>query len=156
MEVVQQMQARLDALTTGRNIDDGDVSELEVEAVEEEAVAVTPEMRFFQSVLRSTARPKTKVLIYEGGMNLEELIDRINGMEKFFDYEEIEDEKKVKFVVTKLKDHAALWWDGVQEERKRLGKQHIKNWSKMVAKLRGKFLLSNYQQTFFKQMQNLR
>ena len=48
MEVVQQMQARLEALTAGRNIDDGDVSELEVEDEgEEESIAVTPEMRFF-------------------------------------------------------------------------------------------------------------
>eukprot|EP00253_Pinus_taeda_P027252 PITA_27252 len=77
-------------------------------------------------------------------------------MEKFFDYEETEDEKKVKFAITKLKGHAAIWWDGVQAERKRLGKQPIKNWSKMVAKLRGKFLPSNYQQTLFRQMQNLR
>lgn len=64
-------------------------------------------------MLRSTARPKTKVSIYEGGLNPEELIDWINGMEKLFNYEEIEDEKKVKFVVTKLKGHVALWWDGV-------------------------------------------
>eukprot|EP00253_Pinus_taeda_P025814 PITA_25814 len=60
-------------------------------------------------------------------------------MEKFFNYEEIEDEKKVKFVVTKLKGHAVLWWDGVQAERKRLGKKPIKNWSIMVAKIREEF-----------------
>ncbi|MCQ8811516.1 hypothetical protein NQU36_26265, partial [Escherichia coli] len=82
-------------------------------------------------------------------MNPEELIEWINNMEKFFDYEETEDEKKVKFAVTKLKGHATLWWDGVQVERKRLGKQPIKNWSRMVAKLRGKFLPSNYQQMLF-------
>lgn len=69
------MQARLDALTTGRNIDYGDVSEPEVEAAEEQVVVVTLEMRFFQSVFISTARPKIKVPIYEGGLNLEELID---------------------------------------------------------------------------------
>ena len=107
-------------------------------------------------MLRSTARPKTEVSVYQGGLNPEELIDWINGMEKFFDYEETEDEKKVKFVVTKLKGHAALWWDGVQAKRKRLGKQPIKNWSRMVAKLRGKFLPSKYQQKLFRQMQNLR
>ena len=121
------MQARLDALTTGRNIDDGDVNELEVDAIEEEDVAVTPEMTFFHLVLRSIARPKTKVPIYEGGLNPEELTDWINGMEKFFSYEETEDEKKVKFSVTKLKGHAVLWWDGLQVERKRLGKKPIKN-----------------------------
>ena len=156
MEAMQQMQARLDVLTTGRHIDDGDVSKPEIEAAEEEAVAVTLEMRFFQSVLRSIARPKTEVSIYEGGLNPEELIDWINGVEIFFDYEETEDEKKVKFDVTKLKGHESIWWDGVQAERKRLGKQPIKNWSKMVAKLRGNFLPNNYQQTLFRQMQNLR
>lgn len=41
---MQQMQARLEALTTGRNIDDGDVSEPEVETKEqEETIAVTLE-----------------------------------------------------------------------------------------------------------------
>jgi len=35
-------------------------------------------------------------------------------MEKLLDYEETKDEKKVKFAVTKLKGHAAIWWDGVQ------------------------------------------
>lgn len=113
METVEELRARLDALTSDRNIDDGDVSEPEVEATEEEVVEVTPEMRFFQSVLRSTARPKIEVPVYQGGLNREELIDWINCMEKLFDYEETEDEKKVKFAVTKLKGHAALWWDGV-------------------------------------------
>jgi len=144
MEAVQQMKARMDELIIGRNIDDGDVSEPGVEAAEEEVVVVTPEMRFFQSVFRSIASKKIEVPIYEGGLNPEGLIDSINGMEKFFDYEETEDEKKIKFVVTKLKGHAVLWWDGVQAERKRLGKQPIKNWVRMVEKLRGKFLPSNY------------
>lgn len=65
-------------------------------------------------------------------------------MDKFFDYEEMEEGKGVKFAVTKLKGHATLWWDGVQAER-RLGKQPIKNWNRMVAKLKGKFLPSDYQ-----------
>ena len=60
-------------------------------------------------------------------------------MDKFFDYEEMEEGKRVKFAVKKLKGHATLWWDGVQAERSRLGKQAIKKWNRMVAKLRGKF-----------------
>jgi len=129
METVEQLRARLDALTSDRNIDDGDVSEPEIEAAEEEeAVEVTSKIRFFQSVLKSTARPWNQLVpIYQGGLNPEELIDWINSMEKFFDYEETEDDKKVKLAVTKLKGHAALWWDGVKVERKRLGKQPIKN-----------------------------
>lgn len=47
MEAMQEMQARLDAWTTGRNIDDVDVSEPKVEVAEEEAVKITLVMRFF-------------------------------------------------------------------------------------------------------------
>ena len=63
-------------------------------------------------------------------------------MHKCFDYKEISEDKKVKFAVTKLKGHAALWWDGVQAERRRAGKQPIKIWTRMMDKLKGKFLPS--------------
>ena len=68
-----------------------------------------------KQVLGSTSRPKPDVSNYSGSLNLEELVDWINYMENFFDYEEMNDEKKVKFTVKKLKGHAYLWWDGVQE-----------------------------------------
>ena len=77
-------------------------------------------------------------------------------MDKFSKYEETNNEKKVKFVITILKGHAALWWDDVQAERKRQGKQKINSWDKMVAKLRGKFLPKDYQSSLYRQMQNLK
>lgn len=77
-------------------------------------------------------------------------------MEKSFDYEEMAEERKVKFVVTRLKGHATLWWDGVQTERRRLRKQPIKNWNRLVVKLREKFLPKDYQLSLYRQMQNLR
>ena len=64
----------------------------------------------------------------------------------------MEEEKKVKLFVTKLKGHATLWWDGVQVERRGLGKHPIKNWNTMVDELRGKFLPSDYQLSLFREM----
>ena len=55
-----------------------------------------------------------------------------------------------------MKGHAALWWDGVQEERRRVGKKPIKSWTRMMAKLKVKFLPRDYQLTLYKQIQNLR
>jgi hypothetical protein len=51
-------------------------------------------------------------------------------MDKYFDYEYVEEEKKVKHVVTRLKGHATLWWDELQADRRRKVKQKIKNWDK--------------------------
>ena len=96
------------------NVGDGNVSEPEIESPEdEEHVAITLEMWFLKSVLGYSSKSRPEIPTYQGSLNLEELIDYINDMEKFFDYEEMEEERKGKFVFNKLKGQAALWWDGV-------------------------------------------
>jgi hypothetical protein len=46
--------------------------------------------------------------MYEGNLDAEELLDWIRSMDKYFDYEDVDKEKKVKHVVTRLKGHATL------------------------------------------------
>ena len=53
----------------------------------------------------------------EGNLYVEELLDWVSDLEKYFDCEDIDDEKKVKHVVTRLKGHAMLWWDELQVEK---------------------------------------
>jgi hypothetical protein len=94
--------------------------------------------------------------MYEGNLNVEELLDWISSLDKYFDYEEIDDEKKVKHAVTRLKGHATLWWDELQADRRRKGKTKIKSWDRMVAKLKDKFIPKDYQLNMFRKLQNLR
>ena len=61
----------------------------------------------------SSSRPKPKLSIYDGSFKAEKLIDWINEMDKYFECEEIDENKRVKFAVTRLKGHTALWWDNV-------------------------------------------
>ena len=93
---------------------------------------------------------------YEGSLTTEHLIDWINELDKYFEYDELEEDNKVKLAVTRLKGHASLWWDSVQVERRRKNKPLIKRWDRMVAKLRAKFLPTDYQLTLYRKMQNLR
>jgi hypothetical protein len=53
--------------------------------------------------------PKIEVPMYEGNLNVEELLDWINEMDNYLDYEDIDDENKVKHVVTRMKGHADFW-----------------------------------------------
>ena len=62
----------------------------------------------------------------------------------------------VKHSVTRLKGHAVLWWDELQAERRRNGKQKIKSWDRMVSKLKAKFIPKDYQINLFRRFQNLR
>ena len=89
-------------------------------------------------------RAKIEVPMYEGNMNVEELLDWIISMDKYFDYEDVDEEKRVRHVVTRLKGHATLWWDELQAERRRKDKHNIKNWEKIVAEMKVKFMPKDY------------
>ena len=77
-------------------------------------------------------------------------------MEKLFEYKNTPNNRKVKIAVTRLKDHASLWWEHLQIDRKRRGKEKIKTWPKMVNKVKKKFLPTNYHVSLLRKMQNLR
>jgi hypothetical protein len=83
-------------------------------------------------------------------------IDWIREMDNYFDYEDVEEEKKVRHVVTRLKGHKKLWWDELHADRRRKVKKKIKSWDRMVAKLKVKFMPKDYQINLFRRMQNLR
>jgi hypothetical protein len=102
------------------------------------------------------ARAKIEVQMYEGNLDGEELLDWIRSRDKYFDYEDVDGEKKVRHVVTRLKGHASLWWDELQAERRSRGKQKIKNWDRMVAKLKAKFMPKDYRINLSRKLQNLR
>jgi DNA-binding transcriptional regulator WhiA len=50
------------------------------------------------------AREKMDIPVYEGNLDVEELLDWIRALDTYFDYEDVEEDKKVKHVVTRLKD----------------------------------------------------
>jgi hypothetical protein len=146
--------------TQRREPDIGDVSESEDTSSDEEAKGApggeTTEEKLLRLVTKVGARPKMEVPMYEGNLNVDELLDWINAMDKYFDYEEVDEENKVKHAVTRLKGHATLWWDELQEDRRRKGKAKIRSWDRMVAKFKRKFMPKDYQLNMFRKLQNLR
>jgi hypothetical protein len=116
----------------------------------------SPRVKNIKRNLKMGTREKIEVPMYEGNLNVEELLDWISSFDKYFDYEDIDDEKKVKHAVTRLKGHATLWWDELQADRRRKGKSKIKSWDRMVAKLKDKFIPKDYQINMFRKLQNLR
>jgi hypothetical protein len=62
----------------------------------------------------------------------------------------------VRHAFTRLKRHATLWWDELQAERRSRGKKKIKNWDRMVAKMKAKVMPKDYHINLFRKLQNLR
>jgi hypothetical protein len=160
---MHELHARIDAMETAqrRIVDAGDIRKAESENEdghegEEVAVKDVVDERLFRVVARIDAREKMEIPMYEGNLDVEELLDWIRALDKYFDYEDVEEDKKVKHVVTRLKGHATLSWDELKVDRRCKGKQKIKSWNRMVAKMKDKFIPKDYQITLFRTMQNLR
>jgi hypothetical protein len=97
-------------------------------------------------------RAKIEVPMYKGNLDGEELLDWIRSMDKHFDYEDVNEEKKVKQEVTRIKGHATLWWDKLQVERRSKGKKRIKSWDRMIAKLKANFIPKDYHINLFRKL----
>jgi hypothetical protein len=160
---MRDLRARLEEMETTqrRGVGAGEFRDSEVEEeAGHEAEEVTAEdastERLIRAISRMSSKTKMDIPVYEGSLNAEELLDWIRALDTYFDYEDIEEDKKVRHAITKLKGHAALWWDELQANRRCKGKQKIKSWDRMIAKMKAKFIPRDYQITLFRRMQNLR
>jgi hypothetical protein len=138
---MRDLRARLEDMETKQRhtAGVGDVSESESEDEagherEEVAAEDATNERLLRVVARMGAREKMDIPVYEGNLDVEELLDWIRALDTYFDYEDVEEDKKVKHVVTRLKGHATLWWDELQADRHCKGKQKIKSWDRMIAR----------------------
>ena len=83
-------------------------------------------------------------------------MDYINALARYFDFEEIDDKKKVKYAATRMKGHATIQWGELQIHKERRGKSKIKSWDKMLDKIKSQFMPKDYQLNLIRQLQNLR
>jgi hypothetical protein len=145
---MRELIARLEVMEEShrRAPDAGDISDAESEEVEveEDARENVVEEHLLRAVVRLGARANIEVPMYGGNLDVEELLDWIRSMDKYFDYGYVDEEKRVRHDVIRLKGHATMWWDELQAERRSKGKQKIKNWDRMIAKLKDKFISKDY------------
>jgi hypothetical protein len=129
---MRDLRARLEEMETAqrRGVGAGDLSDSEVEEEaghEEEVTTEDASMeRLIKAIARMSSKTKMDIPAYEGSLDAEELLDWIRALDTYFDYEDIEEDKKVRHVVTKLKGHAALWWDELQADRRSKENRRLK------------------------------
>ena len=60
------------------------------------------EEHLLRVVFNLGVREKIDIPMYEGNLDTEEFLDWIREMDKYFDYEDVEEEKKVGYLITRL------------------------------------------------------
>jgi hypothetical protein len=91
---MHEMRARLDAMEIAqrRTVNAGDINESESENEarnKEVAAEYATDECLFRAVARIGAREKMDISVYEGNMDVEELLDWIRALDKYFDYEDV-------------------------------------------------------------------
>ena len=62
---------------------------------------------------------KVDIPNFSDDLNIEGFLDWLTEVDRFFDYTELPDDRKVKFVAYMLKGGASIWWDRLREIRMR-------------------------------------
>ena len=157
-EEISILTTRLEVVEAGRRRDPevGDESEEEAIVTIDGSDEEGREMRLLRLVLLASNKPKLEISNYDGSLSTEVLLDCINEWDKYFECEEVSEDQRVKVAATKLNGHVALWWDNVQTERRRLNMLLIKTLSRMVSKLKGRFLPKDNQIALHRKVKNLK
>ena len=88
---------------------------------------------------------KVELPSLNGNVSIEEYLDWVSEVEKFFDYMGTANDKQVCLVAHKLKGGVFAWWDRVQLNRTRERKLPIRLWRRMKILMADRFLPPDYQ-----------
>ncbi|KAF7147941.1 hypothetical protein RHSIM_Rhsim03G0243100 [Rhododendron simsii] len=103
-----------------------------------------------------TKKIKMEVPDFEGKVNSTLFHDWLASIEEYFDWYDMADDRRVRFAKMKLVGLAKIWWMGVEGDIRRLGQPPIGTWQEMKAKLREKYMPSNYHEKLCKQLIELK
>ena len=110
----------------------------------------------YQPLDELTKRMRIDVPDFFGKLEPNAFEDRLTAIEDNFDWFDVSEDRKVRYVRMKLKGHARAWWGSVEEQLRRTRRPTVSNWAEMKERLKEKYLPIDYEQMMFEEMLQLR
>ena len=103
-----------------------------------------------------TKKVRMEVPDFEGKVDATQFVDWLAAIEEYFNWYDMMDGRRVRFTKMKLVGLSKVWWTGVEGDIRRMGLPPISTWQEMKAKLREKYMPTNYYDKLCDQLINLR
>ncbi|CAN0838647.1 hypothetical protein LINGRAHAP2_LOCUS2269 [Linum grandiflorum] len=97
---------------------------------------------------------KVNIPLFYGTMRVDEFLDWLVDVDRFFDLMGVPENKQVKMVANRLKSIAAVWWDKLVFQRQCQRKAPIKTWRRMKQLMLDRFLPNDYEKILYKMYVN--
>ncbi|KAA8548248.1 hypothetical protein F0562_004491 [Nyssa sinensis] len=110
----------------------------------------------YQPLDELTKRMKVDVPDFYGKLEPNAFEDWLTAIEDYFDWFAVSEDRKVRYVLMKLKGHARAWWGSVEEQLRHTRRPVVSNWEEMKERLKEKYLPIDYKQMMFEEMLQLR
>ena len=112
---IRILEERLEAMERKNHSNNSDGNDEEAESKSSEEEEQDPkEVKILKMLMKTSGKPRIEVPMYSGNLNVEEIMDWINALSKYFNFEEIEEKNKVRYAAIRLKECATIWWDELQ------------------------------------------
>ncbi|VFR02491.1 unnamed protein product [Cuscuta campestris] len=132
-EVMRQQIAELTQRLAVRDLEDHEESDRGSRSSFEKLYHYEPRGRDFR--IRDDYRGglgfKVEIPSFLGTLQADDFIDRLNEVDRIFEYKDVPDRDKVKLVAIKLHGRASAWWEQMRQTREKKGKPKINDWEKM-------------------------
>lgn len=92
---------------------------------------------------------------FDGSMDPKDYLDWEEGMDQYFDWYDMSEERKFKFAKLKLVRQARLYWATLERRQLLEGRDPIVTWHAMKARLRSNYVPTSYEQSLLDQWQGL-
>ena len=134
VEVLKQKKAAVTSPSGSVREDEGNVSS-NLLSSSNEGEQLHRRSRRWQKPSTNSNDFRVEIAKFEGKLDPNEFIEWLSTVKQIFEYEEIQEDKKVKLVALRLRKYASSWWIKLCAKRVRNRKDKIRTWEKIKANL---------------------